>query len=105
MLTLSSGGARRPPIVLDIGSNHGLYALYAAPLGASVVVLEPQNHLCRLINHAASLNGPAVAARIRLFNAAALDARERISLSQAEVRSLPFLVVPVPFHCFFTALP
>ena len=50
-----------------------------------MVVLEPQEHLCRLINYAAQRNGPAVARRIRLFNNAALDARETISLAQADI--------------------
>eukprot|EP01050_Picozoa_sp_SAG11_P030189 SAG11_NODE_8821_length_973_cov_0.864989_1_plen_65_part_00 len=56
--------------VLDIGSNHGLYALYAATLGASVVVLEPQAHLCRLILAAAELNGKVSAPASRLVGAA-----------------------------------
>ena len=65
-----------PPLVLDIGANHGLYALYAAVLGASVVAVEPQKSLCRLINQAAALNG--ISHRLRLFNAAALDSTERV---------------------------
>ena len=30
------------PLVMDVGSNHGLYSLFAAKLGADVVTLEPQ---------------------------------------------------------------
>jgi hypothetical protein len=36
------------PLVVDVGSNHGLYALYAALLGADVVAVEPQvRRVCR----------------------------------------------------------
>ena len=73
------------PLVMDVGSNHGLYSLFAAKLGADVVTLEPQMHLCRVINKAAKLNGDDVASRITLYNNAALDAREVITLSQADV--------------------
>jgi tRNA1(Val) A37 N6-methylase TrmN6 len=45
------------PLVFDVGANHGVYTLFAAKLGADVVTLEPQSHLCRLINRVARLNG------------------------------------------------
>jgi FkbM family methyltransferase len=73
------------PLVMDVGSNHGLYSLFAAKLGADVVTLEPQVRLCRVINKAAQLNGADVASRITLYNNAALDAREVITLSQADI--------------------
>jgi hypothetical protein len=63
------------PLVMDIGSNHGAYSLFAARLGADVITLEPQSHLCRVINRAAALNN--VTQRITLYNAAALDKRRR----------------------------
>ena len=43
--------------MFDVGANHGVYTLFAAKLGADVVMLEPQSHLCRLINRVAGLNG------------------------------------------------
>ena len=46
---------------MDVGSNHGLYSLFAAKLGADVITLEPQERLCRVINKAALLNGKEVA--------------------------------------------
>ena len=73
------------PLVMDVGSNHGLYSLFAAKLGADVITLEPQKRLCRVINKAAKLNGAEVASRITLYNNAALDAREVITLSQADI--------------------
>ena len=79
------GGAALPPLVMDVGANHGLFALFAASLGAQVVVLEPQRALCEVINAAAALNGAAVAGRITLYNYAALDAREFIDMSAADV--------------------
>mmetsp|Transcript_146 Transcript_146/g.302 ORF Transcript_146/g.302 Transcript_146/m.302 type:complete len:451 (-) Transcript_146:258-1610(-) len=68
------------PLVLDVGSNHGMYALFAAKLGADVVALEPQMQLCRLISEAARLNGGDVAGRITVFHSAALDVREVVNL-------------------------
>ena len=73
------------PLVLDVGSNHGLFSLFAAALGADVITLEPQKRLCRVINKAARLNGADVAGRITLYHNAALDEREVITLSQAEI--------------------
>ena len=70
---------------MDVGANHGLFALFAAALGAQVVVLEPQRALCEVINAAAALNGAALAGRITLYNYAALDAREFIDMSAADV--------------------
>lgn len=65
-----------PPLVMDVGANHGIYSLYAAALGALVIVVEPQRSLCQLINFAASQNG--VRSRIRVFNAAVLDTRGKM---------------------------
>lgn len=38
-----------PPLVMDIGANHGLFGLFAAVLGAQVIQLEPQKELCKVV--------------------------------------------------------
>ena len=38
-----------PPLVMDVGANHGLFGLFAAVLGAQVIQLEPQKELCKVI--------------------------------------------------------
>ena len=68
------------PLVMDVGSNHGLYSLFAAKLGADVITLEPQESLCRVINRAAKMNGPEVAAKITLYHNAALDHYETVTM-------------------------
>ena len=73
------------PLVMDIGSNHGMYSLFAATLGADVIAVEPQSILCDVVNKAAALNGPAVAGRITLYHNAVLDHRETITLNSADV--------------------
>ena len=74
---------RRRPLVVDVGANHGLYALYAALLGADVIVVEPQASLCKVINYAAKLNG--VSERIELHNNAVLEQPEMVSMQLGEV--------------------
>ena len=76
---------RQTPLVMDVGANHGIFALFAATLGAHVVALEPQRSLCAVILAASRMNGEVVAKRISLYNYAALDAREMISLARADV--------------------
>ena len=65
---------------MDVGSNHGIYSLFAAALGADVITLEPQASLCGLINKAAQLNGPSIAQRITVYHNAALDHRETVTM-------------------------
>eukprot|EP00797_Seminavis_robusta_P009162 Sro1659_g289210.1 n/a (407) ;mRNA; r:9034-10446 len=74
---------QRPPLVLDVGANHGLYSLFAAKLGADVIAVEPQQNLCKLINRAAQENN--VADRITVYHNAALDEHdETISMKHAK---------------------
>jgi FkbM family methyltransferase len=74
------------PLVLDVGGNHGIYALFAAALGADVVVVEPQLALCKVIHAAAERNGPAVAGRLTVYHAAVLgDVMESVALDRTEV--------------------
>lgn len=66
------------PLFLDVGSNHGIFALYAAHLGADVIALEPQTELCNLIVNSIQLNG--LEDRVTLYNAALLDKHENITM-------------------------
>jgi hypothetical protein len=66
-LATAVGQAPQPVVVLDVGANHGLFALFAATLGARVVAVEPQKDLCAVILAAAQMNGPEVAKRITLY--------------------------------------
>ena len=44
----SKAAALSPPLVMDVGGNHGLFGLFAAALGAQVIMLEPQRALCEV---------------------------------------------------------
>ena len=84
---IETAKARREgnPLVVDVGANHGLYALYAAALGATVIAVEPQRSLCEVIRLAASLNGEEIAGRITLYNNAVLEKPEMVAMSKSEV--------------------
>jgi FkbM family methyltransferase len=70
--------------VLDIGANHGFYALYAAALGAKhVITVEPQVSLCAYIY--SSLHRANVDTRVVLYNNAVLDQTKKVSLRDAEI--------------------
>jgi hypothetical protein len=53
--------APRAPLlhVVDGGANRGLFSLFAAASGASVVAIEPSPAYCELIHHHMALNGMA----------------------------------------------
>ena len=44
----AAAAALSPPLVMDVGGNHGLFGLFAAALGAQVIMLEPQRALCEV---------------------------------------------------------
>lgn len=79
---------RRPserPLVVDVGSNHGLFAIFAARLGADVIAIEPQKELANVIAHSAeSLNGNDVKERIKVYNYAILGKREFVGMEGQE---------------------
>ena len=79
---------RRPserPLVVDVGSNHGLFAIFAARLGADVIAIEPQKELANVIAHSAqSLNGNDLKERIKVYNYAILGKREFVGMEGQE---------------------
>ena len=76
---------RKNPLVVDVGANQGLFALFAAKMGADVVAVEPQVRLCRLINWSALQNGFKVGHEIVLYQSAILDKYERVNMRDANI--------------------
>lgn len=60
---------------LDVGANHGCYTMYAAALGLSVVAVELQVELARLVALSAAING--FGDRVTVLHRAAMDGGER----------------------------
>ena len=59
-----------------------LYSLFAAKLGADVIVVEPQEVLCRVILMAAKKNG--VEDRMTVYHSAVLETYETITMKDTE---------------------
>eukprot|EP00741_Cyanophora_paradoxa_P014066 tig00020734_g13578.t1 len=77
--TLRAAAAAWPAaLVLDVGANHGCYALYAAALGLSVVAIELQEELARMLALSAAANG--VGDRIVVLHRAAMDGDDERSV-------------------------
>jgi len=72
-----------PLIMVDAGSNHGLFSMVAAVSGAHTVAFEPQTHLRGAINFGARLN--QVASRIRILPFAVLDRFTKVSISNYQI--------------------
>jgi FkbM family methyltransferase len=83
VLAAARANPKERPLVLDVGSNHGVYSLFAAKLGAEVITLEPQESLCKVINEVAVLNN--VENQITLYHNAALDQYKNVTLQNAHV--------------------
>ena len=50
MIQFSKEKSSKENLVVDVGANQGLFALFGAKMGADVIAVEPQLRLCRLIN-------------------------------------------------------
>jgi len=74
-----------PAFVMDIGSNHGLYALFAATLGSDVIALEPQHKYFEVVRAAAHLNGVGVEDHIQVYNYGVLDTREIVTMADHQI--------------------
>mmetsp|Transcript_20409 Transcript_20409/g.37031 ORF Transcript_20409/g.37031 Transcript_20409/m.37031 type:complete len:471 (-) Transcript_20409:46-1458(-) len=74
---------QHPPLVMDVGANHGLYSLFAAKLGADVIVVEPQEEMCRVILTAAKKNG--MEERMTVYHSAVLEKYETITMKNTEL--------------------
>ncbi|RUP49614.1 hypothetical protein BC936DRAFT_142023, partial [Jimgerdemannia flammicorona] len=62
---------KEPLIMIDAGSNHGLFSMVAGVSGAYVVAIEPQTHLRGDIGYSARLN--QIEQHLRILPFAVLD--------------------------------
>lgn len=85
---------QQPPLVMDIQkANHGLYSLFAAKLGAEVIVIEPQEALCRVVLAAAKKNG--LENLITVYHGAIWENYEAITMKDAGGNDYSIKVFPI----------
>ncbi|KAI8077350.1 uncharacterized protein B0P05DRAFT_128679 [Gilbertella persicaria] len=72
-----------PLVMVDAGSNHGLFSLVAGASGAHTIAFEPQTHLRSIINMASRLN--QLAERIRVLPFAVLDKFKKLAMEKVEI--------------------
>ncbi|KAI8336862.1 hypothetical protein EDC96DRAFT_523842 [Choanephora cucurbitarum] len=72
-----------PLVMVDAGSNHGLFSLVAGASGAHTIAFEPQTHLRSIINMASRLN--QLADRIRVLPFAVLDQFKKLAMEKVEI--------------------
>ncbi|KAG1495076.1 hypothetical protein G6F54_007431 [Rhizopus delemar] len=72
-----------PLLMVDAGSNHGLFSLIAGSSGAHTIAFEPQTHLQSIINMASRLNG--VSSRLRILPFAVLDQFKKLGMTKFEI--------------------
>jgi FkbM family methyltransferase len=66
-------------LVLDIGANHGVYAVLAAAAGARVAAFEPNPRLCDLVRRSVAVNG--FSGRISVYEVALGDVDGEVHLA------------------------
>jgi FkbM family methyltransferase len=66
-------------LVLDLGANHGVYAVLAAAAGARVAAFEPNPRLCELMRRSAAVNG--FSGRMMVYEAAVGDVDGEVHLA------------------------
>ncbi|KAG0166304.1 hypothetical protein DFQ30_007339 [Apophysomyces sp. BC1015] len=76
-------GRKTPLLMVDAGSNHGLFSMVASVSGAYTVAFEPQTHLRSVINLATRAN--QVTDRVRVLPFAILDKFNKISMSSFDI--------------------
>ncbi|PHZ11532.1 uncharacterized protein RHIMIDRAFT_15525 [Rhizopus microsporus ATCC 52813] len=72
-----------PLVMVDAGSNHGLFSLVAGSSGAHVIAFEPQTHLQSIINMAGRLN--QLSHRLRILPFAVLDQFKKLGMTKFEI--------------------
>ncbi|RUP48059.1 hypothetical protein BC936DRAFT_145009 [Jimgerdemannia flammicorona] len=73
---------KEPLIMIDAGSNHGLFSMVAGVSGAYVVAFEPQAPLRGVIGYSARLN--QIEQHLRILPFAVLDKFSKVSISDYE---------------------
>ncbi|ORY93521.1 hypothetical protein BCR43DRAFT_478654 [Syncephalastrum racemosum] len=69
-----------PLLMVDAGSNHGLFSMVAGASGAHAIAFEPQTHLRSVITLGARLN--QISNRLRVLPFAVLDKFRKVSMSK-----------------------
>lgn len=72
-----------PLVMVDAGSNHGLFSLIAGSSGARTIAFEPQTHLQSIINMAGRLN--QLSSRLRVLPFAVLDQFKKLGMTKFEI--------------------
>ncbi|CAO3608375.1 unnamed protein product [Mucor fragilis] len=72
-----------PLVMVDAGSNHGLFSLVAGASGAHTIAFEPQTHLRSVINMAGRLN--QLSQRLRVLPFAVLDQFKKLAMEKVEI--------------------
>ncbi|KAI8144118.1 hypothetical protein BJV82DRAFT_76976 [Fennellomyces sp. T-0311] len=76
-------GRKAPLMMVDAGSNHGLFSMVASVSGAHTIAFEPQTNLRSVIGLGARLN--QVSSRLRVLPFAVLDKYRKLSMSNYNV--------------------
>ncbi|KAI8067147.1 hypothetical protein BC940DRAFT_57031 [Gongronella butleri] len=71
-----------PLLMVDAGSNHGLFSMVAGVSGAHAIAFEPQTHLRSVINFGARAN--EISDRLRILPFAVLDGYKQLGMSNFE---------------------
>ncbi|RUS31229.1 hypothetical protein BC938DRAFT_478222 [Jimgerdemannia flammicorona] len=74
---------KEPLMMIDAGSNHGLFSMVAGVSGAYVVAIEPQTHLRGVIGYSTRLN--QIDQHLRILPFAVLDKVSKVSISRYEI--------------------
>ncbi|CAO3583096.1 unnamed protein product [Absidia cylindrospora] len=72
-----------PLVMVDAGSNHGLFSMVAGASGAHAIAFEPQTHLRSVINFGIRAN--QISDRVRVLPFAVLDGYRELHMSGFEV--------------------
>ncbi|KAI8344801.1 hypothetical protein BC941DRAFT_409644 [Chlamydoabsidia padenii] len=72
-----------PLVMIDAGSNHGLFSMVAGASGAHAIAFEPQTHLRSVINFGIRAN--QISDRVRVLPFAVLDGYRELHMSGFEV--------------------
>ena len=67
---------RSDMVVVDIGSNVGIYTLHALKAGAEVYAFEPTPETFNILRHNVALNGFEYSPKVHLYNSAVSDREE-----------------------------
>ncbi|CAO3644341.1 unnamed protein product [Cunninghamella blakesleeana] len=73
---------KTPLLMIDAGSNHGLFSMVAGVSGAHAIAFEPQTHLRSIINFGIRVN--QISDRVRVLPFAVLDEYRELGMANFE---------------------